>query len=84
MQQSLQKAPEEPRALSLVEHAFTHFDLVITPLLARCAGSTGVMEGAQNVWYNTRAPVRIGLPAPVKTLLEGLASPTMFDEHVAG
>ena len=42
------------------------------------------MDGAQNVWYNTRAPARIGLPAPVKTLLEELASPTMFDERVAG
>jgi A/G-specific adenine glycosylase len=84
MRQSLQKAQDQPRALSLVEHAFTHFDLVITPLLARCAGSAGVMEGVQNVWYNTRAPARIGLPAPVKTLLEELASPTMFDERVAG
>ena len=84
MRQSLQKAQDEPRALNLVEHAFTHFDLVITPLLARCVGSAGVMDGAQNVWYNTRAPARIGLPAPVKTLLEELASPTMFDERVAG
>jgi hypothetical protein len=42
------------------------------------------MDGAQNVWYNTRAPARIGLPAPVKTLLEGLAAPTMFDACVAG
>ena len=84
MRQSLQKAQDEPRALSLVEHAFTHFDLVITPLLARCVGSAGVMDGAQNVWYNTRAPARIGLPAPVKTLLEELAAPTMFDTRVAG
>jgi A/G-specific adenine glycosylase len=84
MRQSLQKAQDEPRALNLVEHAFTHFDLVITPLLARCVGSAGVMDGAQNVWYNTRSPARIGLPAPVKTLLEELASPTMFDERVAG
>jgi A/G-specific adenine glycosylase len=84
MRQSLQKAQDEPRALSLVEHAFTHFDLVITPLLARCVGSAGVMDGVQNVWYNTRAPARIGLPAPVKTLLEELASPTLFDERIAG
>jgi A/G-specific adenine glycosylase len=84
MRQSLQKVKGEPRALSLVEHTFTHFDLVITPLLARCVGSAGVMDGAQNVWYNTRAPARIGLPAPVKTLLEELASPTMFDERIAG
>jgi A/G-specific adenine glycosylase len=84
MRQSLQKVQGEPRALNLVEHAFTHFDLIITPLLAQCVGSAGVMDGAQNVWYNTRAPARIGLPAPVKTLLEELASPTLFDERVAG
>jgi A/G-specific adenine glycosylase len=84
MRQSLQKVQDEPRALGLVEHAFTHFDLVITPLLARCVGSAGVTDGGQNVWYNTRTPARIGLPAPVKTLLEELASPTMFDQRVVG
>ena len=84
IQQSLAKVQDEPRALGLVEHAFTHFDLVITPLLARCVGNAGVMDASQNVWYNTRAPARIGLPAPVKTLLEGLAAPTMFDACVAG
>jgi A/G-specific adenine glycosylase len=84
IRQSLAKAQDEPRALGLVEHAFTHFDLVITPLLARCVGNAGVMDAAQNVWYNTHAPARIGLPAPVKTLLEGLAAPSMFDTRVAG
>jgi A/G-specific adenine glycosylase len=82
MRQSLYEVREEPRELSLVEHAFTHFNLIITPLLVKCAGSARVMEGAQNVWYNTREPARIGLPAPVKTLLEDLATPTMFDERV--
>ena len=84
MQESLRRAEDEPRALGRIEHAFTHFDLVITPLLAHCAGSAGVMDGARNVWYDTRAPARVGLPQPVKLLLEGLASPTMFDERVAG
>jgi A/G-specific adenine glycosylase len=79
MQQSLHQVQDEPRTLDQVEHAFTHFDLVITPLLARCAGSAGLMDDAQKVWYNTRAPARIGLPAPVKTLLEQLAAPTIFD-----
>jgi len=84
MHQTLAKAQDKPRALDCVEHAFTHFDLVITPLLARCAGNAGVMDGARNVWYNARSPARIGLPAPVKTLLEQLGSPTMFDERVLG
>jgi A/G-specific adenine glycosylase len=84
MRQTLEKAQDKPRALDCIEHAFTHFDLVITPLMARCAGNAGVMDGARTVWYNTRSPARIGLPAPVKTLLERLAAPTMFDERVLG
>jgi len=36
--QSLQRTHEEPQALSLVQHSFTHFDLVIAPLLTRCSG----------------------------------------------
>jgi A/G-specific adenine glycosylase len=75
---------KSPRALGRVEHAFTHFDLVITPLLVRCADELSVMEDGRNVWYDTRSPARVGLPAPVKTLLEEQLSPTMFDErHVS-
>jgi A/G-specific adenine glycosylase len=65
--------------MSIVEHAFTHFDLVITPLLTSCAGHAGVMDTPPTLWYNAREPARIGLPAPIKTLLETLSSPTMFD-----
>ena len=84
MRESLEKAQDKPRTLERVEHAFTHFDLVITPLLARCGGDAGVRDGSRNVWYNTRMPARVGLPAPVKTLLEKLSTPTMFDERAAG
>jgi A/G-specific adenine glycosylase len=76
----------EPRALGLIEHAFTHFDLVITPLLVRCADAAAIAEGTASVWYDTRTPARVGLPAPVKVLLEelahwsaGLSSPLMSD-----
>jgi A/G-specific adenine glycosylase len=73
-------APQaQPKALSIVEHAFTHFDLVITPLLTRCEGQAGVMDTIATLWYNTRDPARIGLPAPIKTLLENLSSPNLFD-----
>lgn len=64
--------------LGQVEHAFTHFDLIITPLLARCAGPAAVMDGAQSVWYNLHDPARIGLPAPIKTLLERLGERSLF------
>jgi A/G-specific adenine glycosylase len=76
---TLRAAQGQPKPLSIVEHAFTHFDLVITPLLTQCSGDAGVMDTIPTVWYNARDPARIGLPAPIKTLLDDLASPTMFD-----
>jgi len=77
--QTLRAAETEPKPLTAVEHAFTHFDLLITPLLTKCAGQAGVMDTIPTLWYNARDPARIGLPAPIKTLLDDLSSPTMFD-----
>ena len=70
---SLHQPQPEPRRLDLIEHTFTHFDLVVTPLLTRCEGAAGVMDEPRSVWYNPRQPARIGLPAPIKALLAGLA-----------
>ena len=81
----LRAAAIEPQPLSEIQHAFTHFDLAITPLLVRCAGAWAVrQEGAQaSLWYNIRAPARIGLPAPITTLLASLASESLFDARTA-
>jgi A/G-specific adenine glycosylase len=59
-------------ALPDIEHSFTHFDLVITPLLARCRGESRVREGGA-LWYDLEQPARVGLPAPIKTLLGRLS-----------
>jgi A/G-specific adenine glycosylase len=64
--------------LPIVRHAFTHFDLDIHPVLAECDGElhAGVMEPGQALWYNPRDlanAARVGLPAPVKAMLETLA-----------
>jgi A/G-specific adenine glycosylase len=72
----------EPQRLSAVAHAFTHFSLIISPLLVHCAGAAAVMEEGASVWYNVRAPARIGLPAPITTLLAGLARGSRFDAPV--
>ncbi|HQX48174.1 MAG TPA: A/G-specific adenine glycosylase, partial [Steroidobacteraceae bacterium] len=62
--------------LAQVPHAFTHFDLVITPFLVRCRGDeypvSGVGETDRTLWYDMRAPARVGLPAPVQQILESL------------
>jgi A/G-specific adenine glycosylase len=78
--QSLRLPQPEPRHLDLIEHAFTHFDLIVTPLLTRCEGPMGVMEAPRSLWYNPRQPARVGLPAPIKTLLTGLADPIMSED----
>lgn len=70
-----------PQPLVPLAHAFTHFDLTITPLLVRCAEGAAVMEAGAGLWYNVREPQRIGLPAPIATLLSRLAGVTLFDER---
>jgi A/G-specific adenine glycosylase len=62
----------EPVELPAIQHAFTHFDLTIIPWLVRCHGWPGVMDAADSLWYNARHPACVGLPAPMKTLLERL------------
>jgi A/G-specific adenine glycosylase len=71
-QRMLRGAPARPVPLAPVEHAFTHFDLVITPLLAHCADSSDTPDPAQSQWYRARAPARLGLPAPIRLLLDKL------------
>ena len=63
-------------ALPEIEHSFTHFDLLITPIVARCGGARRVQAGGPSqttqLWYDLAQPARVGLPAPIKTLLETL------------
>jgi A/G-specific adenine glycosylase len=69
--QELAQARLAQSALPDIEHSFTHFDLVITPLLANCGGELRVREG-KSLWYDLAQPARVGLPAPIKTLLGSL------------
>ena len=61
-----------PQSGTVMRHAFSHFELEISPLLARCTGSSGMMDGPATLWYNPAAPEPLGLPAPVTALLQGL------------
>jgi A/G-specific adenine glycosylase len=65
------RAKLAPAALPEIEHRFTHFDLVITPIEARFRAVPRVSEPGA-LWYDLAQPARIGLPAPIKTLLETL------------
>jgi A/G-specific adenine glycosylase len=65
-------AEVEPQSRTVLRHAFSHFELEISPLLARCRGWSGVMDGPAMLWYNPAAPAPLGLPAPVTALIQGL------------
>jgi A/G-specific adenine glycosylase len=65
------------RRLATIEHAFTHFDLDLEPLLLELADSpAGVMDRADWLWYNPCTELTVGVPAPVATLLQSLAAAT--------
>jgi A/G-specific adenine glycosylase len=61
--------PVEPLEMEQVHHAFTHFDLQITPLRVRCCGPVPTMQAEGALWYNARDPARVGLPAPIASLI---------------
>ena len=61
-----------PRPMEALQHAFTHFDLVITPLLAHCSG-TRAPDPVRQAWYSATAPGPLGLPAPIRKFLRRLA-----------
>jgi A/G-specific adenine glycosylase len=65
------------RALPPFKHAFSHFRLEAEPVLLRAlAGASRVSERSSVpqgfMWYNLRAPARVGLPKPIARLLTRL------------
>ncbi len=62
-------------ALAPIDHAFTHFDLRLKPLLVR-SRTLLVRDGENRLWYSLDAPPRIGLPQPIRQLFERLRAGT--------
>jgi A/G-specific adenine glycosylase len=61
-----------PRVLDPIHHAFTHFDLLLTPLRVRCQPNPAIHEGDDRLWYRLGDPPRVGLPQPILKLFERL------------
>ncbi len=55
-------------------HSFTHFDLELVPLTLRVAAPASP-AAAGYVWYNCRAPARVGLAAPVAKIIRAVGGP---------
>lgn len=71
--QRFQFAIEELSLGKPFRHTFSHFHLEIAPVLLTIkASARKIMEEGQQIWYNLEHSQAVGLPAPVKLLLETL------------
>jgi A/G-specific adenine glycosylase len=61
------------QALAPIDHAFTHFDLRLKPLVVRARQTAEIRDG-DRLWYQLDAPPRVGLPQPIRQLFERLRS----------
>ncbi len=53
-----------------IGHVFSHYRLDLRILrFALPSATCGIMEGEQAIWYNSRLPMRVGLPAPIERFL---------------
>ena len=59
-------------------HSFSHFHLDYHAVHITLANDKNfesqVRKSANQVWYNPQKPISLGLPAPIKALLDGVAS----------
>jgi A/G-specific adenine glycosylase len=62
------------RELPGLTHTFSHFQLAIEPWLIRVASKADAVAEPDWLWYNLATPPRLGLAAPVKTLLKRAAA----------
>ncbi len=63
--------------LEAFTHTFSHFKLNIQPVVCEFKSqTTRIMENSSQIWYNLAQPQSLGLPQPVKQLIQQL------EEHV--
>lgn len=62
---------EQQQLLTSLRHTFSHFHLEIEPWLVHVKRSTASVIAENNwLWYNPYNPLRLGLAAPIKELIE--------------
>ena len=67
--------PQSIETLAKFRHTFSHFHLEITPLLVKADNiSMQTMDAETMMWYHPRHKQTIGLPQPIKRLLEKVIS----------
>lgn len=63
---------EQTRKYPVQRHTFSHFHLDYQPIALTTTGYNTLSEDKNQVWYNRQNPLSLGLPKPVKALLESL------------
>ena len=53
-------------------HTFSHYHLDITPVFVNCKDNLLAIQGSSSQWVDLTQPLQIGLPAPIKKLLESI------------
>jgi A/G-specific adenine glycosylase len=54
-----------------IRHSFTHFDLDLNPLIVKVrAKDLAVHDNGEKLWYHPSKPAKVGLPAPIKTIIQ--------------
>ena len=67
---------EDNRPLDPIDHAFSHYRLQITPLAwDGVRGTTRIGDNPDLRWQSLHALAQVGLPAPVRRLLDAIARP---------
>ncbi|MDZ7734809.1 MAG: A/G-specific adenine glycosylase [Gammaproteobacteria bacterium] len=71
--------------LETIEHTFTHFRLQFRPLRIDVGdnGRDAVSDAGECDWYSPEDALKLGLPVPVRTLLETLQTINEETEHDA-
>jgi A/G-specific adenine glycosylase len=58
-----------------LEHAFSHFDYRMQPMVVHCRGKAAALRDDDRYrWYDARRPARVGLPKPITTLIAQVTS----------
>jgi A/G-specific adenine glycosylase len=66
-------APRSVRARAALRHTFSHFHLDIEPMEVSLPALAAVHDKQASRWQVLGQPIRLGLAAPVKKLLDDLA-----------
>jgi len=61
---------ETPHALTSFRHTFSHYHLDVTPLLIAGVETARVADAPDRGWFTREEIVALGLPAPVRRLLQ--------------